>query len=204
MQSILLDHRPLSKQSSASALVAETKIICKSRGLTPVTSPLSNPLKLHPMKKICQSLAVFLLISMPALAQDDAVIEIELKPHATNPLGYDKTDLTVKAGQKVKLTLNNTGALAPQPHNFLLVKVGKLDAVGMQANAMLTDPKAMEKGYIPDAAKEDILFHTKLVQPGQTDTIEFTAPAEAGDYPYLCTFPGHWLLMRGVMHVTAE
>lgn len=156
------------------------------------------------MKRLSQTLAALLLITSPAFAQDEAVLEIELKPHATNPLGYDKTDLNAKVGQKIKLTLNNTGALAPQPHNFLLVKIGKLDAVGMQANAMMTDPKAMDKGYIPDAAKEDILVHTKLVQPGQTDTIEFTAPAEAGDYPYLCTFPGHWILMRGVMHVTAE
>jgi azurin len=139
-----------------------------------------------------------------ASAQDAAVTELELKPHPTNPLGYDKTDLTVKVGAKVKLTLNNTGSVAPQPHNFLLAKPGKLDAVGMQANAMLTDPKAMEKGYIPEASKEDILAHTKLVQPGQTDVLEFTAPTEAGDYPYLCTFPGHWLLMRGVLHVTAE
>ena len=149
-------------------------------------------------------LASAFLFSSMASAQDASVVEIELKPHATNPLGYDKTDLSVKAGSKVKVTLNNTGSIAPQPHNFLLVKPGKLDAVGMQANAMLTDPKAPEKGYIPEASKDDILVHTKLVQPGQTDSVEFTAPAEPGDYPYLCTFPGHWLLMRGTLHVTAE
>ena len=34
------------------------------------------------------------------------------------------------------------------------------------------------------------------------ETIEFTAPAEPGDYPYICTFPGHWRLMNGVLHVT--
>ena len=57
----------------------------------------------------------------------------------------------------------------------------------------------MAKNYIPESS--DILWHTKLVQPGQTETLEFVAPAEAGDYPYLCTFPGHWLLMQGVMKV---
>jgi azurin len=141
-------------------------------------------------------------LSLSAFAQDADVAIIELKPHAQNPLGYDKTELTVKAGQKVKLTLNNTGSIAPQPHNFLLVKPGKLDAVGALANAMLADPQGMAKSYIPEAAKPDLLANTKLVQPNQTETIEFTAPAEAGDYPYLCTFPGHWLLMKGVMHVT--
>ena len=48
---------------------------------------------------------------------------------------------------------------------------------------------------------DDILWYTKLLQPSQSDTIEFTAPTPA-EYPYLCTFPGHWMLMRGVMTVT--
>ncbi len=153
------------------------------------------------MKKLAVITAVLAFASLSS-AQDAEVATLELKPHATNPLGYDKTDLTVKAGQKVKLTLNNTGSIAPQPHNFLLIKPGKDQAVGAQANAMMTDPQAMSKSYIPDASKDDIIAHTKLVQPNSTETIEFTAPAEAGDYPYMCTFPGHWLLMKGVLHIT--
>jgi len=140
--------------------------------------------------------------TLTGLSQDAGVATIELKPDSKNPLGYDKTELSVKAGQKVKLTLNNTGSIAPQPHNFLLLKPGKLDAVGALANAMLADPQGMAKSYIPEAAKPDIVANTKLVQPNQSEIIEFTAPADAGDYPYMCTFPGHWLLMKGVMHVT--
>lgn len=153
------------------------------------------------MKKLAV-LAAAALMSLSASAQDGEVAVIELKPHASNPLGYDKTDLTVKAGQKVKLTLNNTGSAAPLQHNFLLVKPGKDQAVGAQANAMMSDPQGVAKSYIPDASKDDIIAHTKLVMPGGSETIEFTAPAEAGDYPYMCTFPGHWLLMKGVLHVT--
>ncbi len=154
------------------------------------------------MKLTCLLFAAVAALALPAFAQDADVAALELKPHPQNPLGYDKTELTVKAGQKVKLTLTNTGSIAPQPHNFILLRPGKLDAVGAQANAMLTDPQAMAKHYIPETAKADILANTKLVQPNQSETIEFVAPAEAGDYPYICTFPGHWLLMRGVMHVT--
>jgi azurin len=137
-------------------------------------------------------------------AQDASVAVIELKPSANpaSPLSFEKTELSVQAGQKVKLTLNNSGGVLPQPHNFLLLKPGKLDAVGALANAMLADPQGMAKSYIPEAAKPDIVANTKLVQPNNSETIEFTAPAEAGDYPYICTFPGHWMLMRGVMHVT--
>ena len=154
------------------------------------------------MKKAAFVFATALLALAAARAQDQEVAIIELKPHATNPLGYDKTDLTVKAGQKIKLTLNNNGSIAPQPHNFLLIKSGKEAAVGAQANLMMTDPQGMAKGYIPEASKADIIAHTKLVQPTQSDTIEFIAPTEPGDYPYMCTFPGHWLLMKGTMHVT--
>jgi azurin len=31
--------------------------------------------------------------------------------------------------------------------------------------------------------------------------MSFTAPIAKGDYPYVCTFPGHHILMRGVMKV---
>ena len=153
------------------------------------------------MNKLAAFTALCLITSAVSAQEADVAI-IELKPNATNAFGYDKTDLTVKAGQKVKLTMNNTGSIAPQPHNFILVKPGKEMAVGAQANAMMTDPTAMAKSYIPDASKDDIIAHTKLVMPNGTETIEFTAPAEAGDYPYLCSFPGHWLLMKGVMHIT--
>jgi len=114
---------------------------------------------------------------------------------------YDIKEFTVKAGQKVKLTLvNPADSVTRQPHNILIVKPGKLNAVGLAANAGLTDPDFLtKKNAIPKS--DDILFHTKLVQPGMSETIEFTAPSEPGDYPYLCTFPGHWVLMNGVMKV---
>jgi azurin len=142
--------------------------------------------------------AVCSLTMLSAVASGQDFVEIVLKPDAANPLMYDKKSITVKAGQKVKLTLDNKSAV-PQPHNLLVIKPGTLQKVGMLANNMLTDPQAMAKDYVPESP--DILFHTKLIQPGQTGFVEFEAPAEAGDYPYLCTFPGHWMLMQGVMKV---
>jgi azurin len=143
--------------------------------------------------------ALVIALGTGLASAEDAVLELKPSSNPATPLAYDKTELTVKAGQKVKLTLNNAGGALPQPHNFILMKPGTLDKVGALANAMLSDPKGMEKSYIPDSP--DIVTSTKLVQPGATTTIEFTAPAEEGDYPYACTFPGHWLLMRGVMKV---
>ena len=54
--------------------------------------------------------------------------------------------------------------------------------------------------YIPPDALDQIIAHTKLLGPGETDTIEFDAPGP-GSYPFLCTFPGHVALMSGTLVV---
>jgi azurin len=128
----------------------------------------------------------------------EAVLEITIKPDTANPLAYDTKEFSVKAGQKVKLTFNNTHPAVPQPHNIVIAKPGTKDTLLGQAMQMAAAPDGMAKGFIPDSP--DILFKTKLLQPNTSETIEFTAPA-AGDYPYLCTFPGHGAIMNGVMKV---
>ncbi len=128
----------------------------------------------------------------------EAPLEITIKPDTANPLAYDTKEFSVKAGQKVKLTFNNTHPAVPQPHNIVISKPGTKDALLGLAMQMAAAPDGMAKGFIPDSP--DILFKTKLLQPNTSETIEFTAPA-AGDYPYLCTFPGHGAIMNGVMKV---
>lgn len=114
---------------------------------------------------------------------------------------YDKKEFTVKAGQKVKLTLVNPAeSVTKLPHNILILKPGKLQVVGALANAGLADPDFInKKKCIPES--DDILHASGLVVAGKSETIEFTAPSEPGDYPYICTYPGHWILMNGVMKV---
>lgn len=136
--------------------------------------------------------------TVAAPAASGPVAEITIKPDTTNPLAYDTKSFTVKAGQKVKFTFNNTHPAVPQPHNWVLGKPGTKDKLLAAAMTIMTDPKALEKGYIPESP--DILHHTKLLQPNTSETLEFVAPA-AGEYPYICTFPGHGILMNGVMKV---
>lgn len=160
-----------------------------------------RPLSILLAAAIGISAALFTALS-PSVADDKAAaVEIKLTADKIQFI-YDITEFTVKAGQKVKLTLVNPAeSVTRQPHNIIIVKPGKKDVVGMAANAGLTDPDFLtKKQCVPES--DDILFHSKLVQPGAEETIEFTAPAEAGDYPYLCTYPGHWALMNGVMKVT--
>jgi putative membrane-bound dehydrogenase-like protein len=106
-------------------------------------------------------------------------------------LMYDIKEITVKAGKKIKLTFDNTDVM---PHNLLVVKPGTADAIMNAAIAM--GAAGFEKGFIP--AGNDVLYHTKLLDGGKEETLEFTLPSP-GDYPYVCSFPGHGIIMRGVL-----
>jgi putative membrane-bound dehydrogenase-like protein len=109
---------------------------------------------------------------------------------------YSVPEFTVKAGDRVRLTLTNPDDMQ---HNVLILRPGTTDAVGALADAMAKMPDAAENDYVPPTP--DVMAFTKLVDPGQSVTLDFTAPRQAGDYPYICSFPGHWRIMRGVMHV---
>ena len=109
---------------------------------------------------------------------------------------FDVTTFTVKCGQPVKLTFTNPDAMA---HNVVVIKPGAESEVGLAGNEMAKDPDGLKKDFIPTSDK--ILYHTRLVEPGKIEVLRFRAPKEPGDYPYICTFPGHWVIMRGLMHV---
>ncbi len=109
---------------------------------------------------------------------------------------YDTTAFTVSPGQPVKLTLSNPDVTQ---HNLIIGSPGSLEELGMAGNEMAKDPGGLAKGFIPESEK--ILHHTKLLEQGTSETLRFTAPETPGIYPFLCTFPGHWILMKGEMTV---
>lgn len=105
---------------------------------------------------------------------------------------FDKNEIKVKAGQKVKLTLRHVGKLNKQVmgHNFVLLKQG-VDITVFAGKAAVSG--ATE--YIPEGT-DNVIAHTKLVGGGETTVIEFEAPA-VGTYDFLCSFPGHYAMMKG-------
>ncbi len=109
---------------------------------------------------------------------------------------FDQAVLNVTAGEPIRLTFNNPDAV---PHNWALLKPGTLQAVGQQCNALIADPDAVARHYIPESS--DVLAHTDVVEPYSKHTIYFRAPEIPGRYPFLCTFPGHWMVMNGTMVV---
>ena len=136
----------------------------------------------------------FLLPTVAVLAEGEVA---EVLINGNDQMKYDVEKFEVKAGQKVKLTLKNVGMLpkAAMGHNFVLLKAGT-DVTAFAMEAM----KFPKKEYLPDSMKGAIIVHTKQLGPDESHTIEFTAPAP-GKYDYICTFPGHYALMKGVMTV---
>jgi len=107
---------------------------------------------------------------------------------------YDINEFTVKPGKKVKLIFANPDFM---PHNLVVTKPNKADTVAQQALTLGAQGFAM--AFVPKS--EDVLWASKLVDHGKEEEMNFTAPTAKGDYPYVCTFPGHHILMRGVMKV---
>ncbi len=85
------------------------------------------------------------------------------------------------------------------PHNWVLVKPGALPVVGDLTNRLIAEPDAVTRHYVPKSP--DVLVFTDIVPPQGSFAIWFRAPLEKGRYPYLCTFPGHWMVMNGQMIV---
>lgn len=110
--------------------------------------------------------------------------------NSNDQMRFDTNDIRVKAGEKIKLTLNHTGKLPKNAmgHNFVLLEAGT-DVAKFSQAAM--NAKATE--YIPS---KGVIAHTKLIGGGESTTIEFTAPKK-GTYEFICSFPGHYAMMKG-------
>jgi hypothetical protein len=103
----------------------------------------------------------------------------------------------VKPGEKVKITLNNVSDMS---HNLLIVRPGtRLKVVNA---ALQLAEKGPEVNYIPKIS--DVLWSIPLISPGQIRSVTFTAPTQAGIYPYVCTYPGHGFVMYGAMYVMRQ
>lgn len=130
----------------------------------------------------------------PAMDGDTLVVHIQT---LKEQMKYDRTAFAVEPGMKVRLVFSNPDAM---DHNLMLVQPGTAAEVAMAA-AML-GAEGPKKSWKPESDK--IIFASKTLSMGQSETIEFTAPKKTGVYDYVCTYPGHWMLMNGQMHVVRD
>ena len=122
-----------------------------------------------------------------------AVVELQIAS-VGDTMTFDKTKLSVPTGSRVHLVLKNNSKLEILPHNWVLVNTGTEAAVAATGLAL-----GVDAGYI--AAGQNVLAFTPLAARGQTTEVTFVAPP-AGAYPYVCTVPGHYVMMKGVLTVT--
>jgi len=121
-------------------------------------------------------------------------------PYKTIQLGttpgmrYDKIELEAKPGQRIRLIFNNYDDMQ---HNLVLGKPGSADKIGEAASRLGIHGNKMS--YVP--ASDLVLFHSEIVEPGHSESIWFEVPPFEGNYDFVCTMPGHYMLMRGQMKV---
>ncbi len=128
-----------------------------------------------------------------AHAADADALRVQAVP---NQMQFAPRELRAKAGQPVRIVFENPDSM---PHNLVLVALGADEEVGLLADQMASDPTSLAKHFVPASPK--VLHATPLVNPNARAELVFTAPTQPGSYPYLCTFPGHWRIMRGVLIV---
>lgn len=112
---------------------------------------------------------------------------------------YDTTRIVVEAGKPFELIVENTDVM---PHNLLIVTPGSRQAVA--ESVQTRRPDQMDKKGRPYVPEKDnrVLEATKLLEPGQKETIKMNAPGKEGEYEYVCSFPGHSMIMWGKLVVT--
>ena len=123
--------------------------------------------------------------------------DVNINIDGTDTMMYSKNSFEVKSGQKVKLAFKNTGKLpkVAMGHNIVILK-NSVDLIEFCNEAV----KFPTNEYFPKGREKDVIVRTKLLGPGETDTVYFMAP-ESGTYEFVCTFPGHFALMKGKMIV---
>jgi len=140
------------------------------------------------------------IVAVPSLKRQTKMPAEWKTPDKTITLGtlpglkYDKTKITIKAGSRIKWVFTNKDDMT---HNCVIVLPGTADFVGEQAVHLGLQGNKMN--YVP--LSKNVLFHTKLLTANSSDVIYFIAPAKPGNYTFVCTYPGHYTLMHGILEI---
>ncbi len=111
-------------------------------------------------------------------------------------MSFDKEVIVVEKGKAVEFIFENIDLM---PHNIVFAKPGSLEELGKLAEANAQDPAFQARFFVPNSNK--VLLASTLLQPRETQKLSFMAPTQPGVYPYVCTYPGHWMRMHGALYV---
>lgn len=144
--------------------------------------------------KIKLVLFSLLVLSGGVALKAAAVAAREIVITSNDSMQFNVREITAKPGETLRVKFSNLGKFHKQAmgHNWVLLQ--PMTEAAFNAFAMECAAKAPD--YLP-ADRSAVLVHTKMLGGGESDLIEVTAPAKPGSYPFLCTFPGHFAMMRG-------
>ena len=131
----------------------------------------------------------------PAAAVPDKSVTIT----ANDDMKFDVSTIEAKPGQKLIITLKDVGSTPKfsMGHNFTVLNKGTNVNKFIEAGA-----EHAANSYLDPAMKGNIIATTKLLGPGESDTITFKAPMVPAEYDFVCTFPGHYAVgMKGKLIV---
>lgn len=141
----------------------------------------------------CQSNQKPTTSNAPEIAKNKTEDVTEITVYATGntmtEMAFEPNVITVNSGGSIKLKLINTGTDKMMIHNIIFTQKGKADEVGVKAI------RAGEtKQYVPNDPA--VIAASKLVGPSDSTVLQFETPI-VGSYPFICSYPGHYLKMRG-------
>jgi len=110
---------------------------------------------------------------------------------------YDVTELTVSPGANVKIIFENTDDM---PHNIVFFQPGT-DVVAVCMKQMEKPEEALKRNWLPEDPR--MWLHSKMLNPKEKQEITFKAPDKVGQYPFVCSFPGHATTMQGKLRIIA-
>lgn len=126
-------------------------------------------------------------------AAGGSTVKISVIPHE---MKFDKTLIKAKAGSQLTIEFVNPDFMQ---HNLVVGKAGTMEIIGKAADELARNPRGSEQSFVPKIP--EVLAATQLVDPDGKQTIVVNIPNEPGEYPFVCTVPGHWRLMNGIIKV---
>lgn len=139
--------------------------------------------------------------TQPAPSEDDLRVlppALLILDAAPDLMAFQQTSLHAFENQPITLVFNN---IHPDLHNVVVLEQDvDVAQFGQALNAYITDPNAIENEYIPPSEQDKVLGSTGVLEQDQSTTITLEG-LPAGTYTYLCTVPGHWAVMQGVLTV---
>ena len=143
-----------------------------------------------------RTLLTFVLLILGSAAAPvragDAPREIAIT--ANDAMQYSVQEIAAAPGEKIAVKLSHVGKLpkTAMGHNWVLF--APLPEAELQK--LLLDGMKHAPDYLPED-RSAILAHTRVLSGGESDTVTFTAPDKPGAYPFFCSFPGHFSMMKG-------